>query len=376
MAAKPGAVPAQPAPVSPKTARLIKQLQSPVKAERLAAMKELGNQGAAARAAVLPLMERLRREGPEFADQAARTLAQIGPAAVPALIKALADAAPPVRRRALWALAVIGPDAAAAVEPVSDFLEDKDAQVRTLAALALAEIGPESRPAVPRLAKLLRDPDPEARAWAAVALHEIGPEMIEHLLAALKEPDLPVRLSAVQALPRFRDANEAVQALADALRDPDASVRTTAAAALVQLGPEAKAALPGLLACLKEQDRALQATAFTAILLIGSPRDAALRDGLGALNATHSWARPAPVKKAVKRPEQVQRLVGVLGDQDPTRRLAAVLALGQLGPLAKAAVPHLKKCLKDRDLCVRAVALLALPAVDPRQPPGARRPES
>src|SRR5437660_12339989 len=97
-------------PPDPSLERLLKTLDAPAKAERLAAMKDLGNLGTAAKAAIPQLVERLRdtnKEHADQADQAARSLAQIGWPAVPELVKVLNDPSPAVRGRALWALGVI-----------------------------------------------------------------------------------------------------------------------------------------------------------------------------------------------------------------------------------------------------------------------------
>jgi HEAT repeat protein len=356
-------------PADPEVARLLKQLFSAVKTERVAAMKALGNRGTAGKDAVPILVERLCRYAADEADLAARALAQIGASSVPELVKALADASPAVRKRGLWALGVIGPDAREAVQPVSDFLTDKDATVRLLAAGVLGEMGPQGRPAIPQLAKALRDDDPQVRAWAAMALHDIGPETLGYLLALLNDGDLAVRVSAVQALPAFHESKEAVQALVGALKDPNRYVRAAAAAALVQLGPDAQVALPGLLENLKENDLELQTQALTAILAIGSPRDVELLDALASVNDQGWWAYPTLDKKAqAARKELVKAMIRSLDDPNPMRRLAAALALGQLGPEAKEAAARLQKTLQqDPSKSVLVAALLVLPALDPRQ---------
>jgi HEAT repeat protein len=353
----------------PQVARLLKQLYSAVKTERVAAMKALGNRGTAGKDAVPVLIERLCRYPADEADLAARVLAQIGAPSVPELVKALDDPSPAVHKRALWALGVIGPDAREAVQPVSNFLTDKDATIRSLAAVVLGEMGPQGRPAIPQLVKALRDADPQVRAWAAMALHDIGPETLGYLLALVNDGDLAVRLSAVQALPAFQESGEVVPALVGALKDPNRQVRAAAAAGLVQLGPDAQIALPDLVENLKENDLELQTRALTAILAIGSPRDVELLDTLGSINDQSWWAYPTLDKKAqAARKELVKAIMRSLDDPNPTRRLAAVLALGQLGPAAKEAAGRLRKTLQDDpNRAVLAAALLVLPALDARQ---------
>ncbi len=75
-------------------------------------------------------------------DQAVVTLlGSIGTSAVPALIRALDDANPEVRRWAASALGRIGPDADDAVPALTDALTDDDENVRKAASAALESVG-------------------------------------------------------------------------------------------------------------------------------------------------------------------------------------------------------------------------------------------
>jgi HEAT repeat protein len=361
--------PQPPASIDAKVQKLIQALDAPAKADRLAAMKALGSKGTAAKAAIPVLIERLRDDSKDHADQAeqaARTLAQIGWPAVPELVKALDDPSPAVRRRALWALAVIGPDAREALPRLCEMLQVKDVTTRMLAAQALIEMGPVARPALPLLVKALRDPEGEVRFLAARALHEISPDTVDHLVPLLKDDDWSLRLSAVLALPMFVERTEAIQALADALRDPHGKVRGAAAAALVQLGPKADAAVPTLIGYLRDDDPERQAQAFAALMAIGVPPGSKLLADLGAMNFAEGkkWAG---ADLTGGRKDEVKRLAAALDDPNATRRLGAVLALGQMGPDAKEAVPRLWKAFaRENNRAVLAAMQLVLPALDPK----------
>jgi HEAT repeat protein len=357
-------------PAERDMAELLDGLKSPIKAKRMKAMKELGLKGTAAKAAVAPLIEHMRHhKDKDLANQAAQTLAQIGVPAVGELIKALEDPAPAVQIRALSALGIIGPEAGKGIGPISRLLENKDAKIRALAAWTLGEIGPPARPVAESLAKALRDADANVRRLAAEALHEIGSEMVSRLLPVLKDDDLGVRLSAVQALAVFHERKEAVQALVDALRDSKTKVRATAAGTLVRLGRDAKAALPSLLDNLKEPDLELQTKALTAIMAIGSHADSGLLDNLRSINQEQRWAAPYVLKQFGSKPsDAVKPLLRLLKDADAGNRLGAVLALTKLGRFPKSTVPSLKKALNDGNLAVRAAATIALPAIDSRLP--------
>src|SRR5262249_28336821 len=156
------------------------------------------------------------------------------------------------------------------------------------------------------------------------ALHEIGPDTLDHLLALLQDGDTSIRLSAVQLLAEFAERKEAVEALVGALKDPQGKVRAAAAVVLIQLGPRADAALPGLLLSLKEGNWELQTQAFAAILAIGAPPAARLLEDLGELNTTDGAGWATAELTVAQRKTEVKRLLAALDDPNPTRRLAAV----------------------------------------------------
>jgi len=350
----------------PTVADLIKSLNNS-RHNRLVVMRELGNKGAAAKEAVPVLAGYLRLKDDGQADQAARTLAQIGPAAVDELIKALETGKPEIQRRALGALGVIGPEARQAVIAVAEFLTDKDAKLRALAAEVLAEMGPAARPALVALGKALRDPDANVCSLAAFALHEVGVDTVTELLPVLKDTRLPVRLSAVRSVAVFHESKDAVTALVDALHYPEVKIRAAAASALIRLGPEANAALPALLENLKQNNREVQTQALTAIMAIASLNDRELLDGLSAVNRTSQWAAPNAAKKSSSQKESLKVLRDSLEDSNPTRRLGAILALGQLGQAAKAVLPQLLKMSDDTNRAVQGALILAVAAIEGRK---------
>jgi hypothetical protein len=76
-----------------------------------------------------------------------------------------------------------------------------------------------------------------------------------------------------------------------------------------------------------------------------------------------------------ERKEVVKRLLAALDDGNATRRLAAVLALGKLGPDAKEAIGTLQARLNDPYHCVLTAAVLALPLIDPGQKTPGKTPQ-
>lgn len=344
-----------------KIVKLIEDLDSASKTKRLEAMRELGIRGAAAGDAIPALAKQLRRKEDDEANQAGRALAQIGPAAVSEVVKALDDDSPAVRNRALLTLGTMGRDAGKACSLVARFLEHKDAKARLLAALVLGAMHEQAAPAGPLLETALRDKDPRVRFVASDSLFQIGLAGIPHLVAGVKADDADVRLKAVTALGRCRDSDEALQALAAALKDKEPRVRAGAADALIRAGVAAKSVGPTLLDLLKEGDPEIQAMALGALFTIRETGDAKFNDALSEANEyvlgpRYVWTKTDPGK--------IPMMKALLSSPDPTHRLAGAIALAHVGPKAKAFLPLLKSLATDRDRSVRAAAYLATALIE------------
>ena len=115
------------------------------------------------------------------------------------------------------------------------------------------------------------------------------------------------------------------------LKDNDAEVRISAAAALGEIGPAAKAAVPNLIETLKDQNGRVRGSAARALGEIGPDAKAA-----------------------------VSSLIEALNDENSGVRADAAHALGRIGPDAKDAIPHLSKTLKDGIAAVRGLTVDAL----------------
>jgi len=331
----------------------------------LAAMKKLGTYGAAAKEAVPALGRRFRQTDKEIGGQAARTLAQIGQAAVPEVTAALQEGPPAIRARALLTLGTIGHEAGAAVIPVRDLLVHPEAKVRLLAALALDGMHEAARPAADYLARALRDPDRQVRYIAADALFQIGPDMVGRVAAAARDGELDTRINALMSLGRFLNSPDAVKALAEALQDQDPKIQGAAAGSLIRLGTRAAPAAKKLLDILSRSDLETQVRAFTAVLAVSRPDDGPLRDAITALNGKSRWFQADIPKSFGDDPRKTATtLAAFLRSADATERLAALLALARVKSAAKEHVPSLKKCLADPDRSVRCAAMLAVAAAD------------
>jgi HEAT repeat protein len=187
-----------------------------------------------------------------------------------------------VRSDAMEILAELGPAARPALDEMVAGLADPDPVYRADAAMAIAAIGPEADPAVPALEKLLGDEsaEPQVRYTAAYALGRMGgaAAAAEPLLRKLadSEDDLMATV-AVWAAVKIRpdDAtlfDAAVPKLRRALQNEEQLVRLEAAVALGEIGPPAGSALP-MLEMLAEEDpvRIVREAAAAAVRKIGPP---------------------------------------------------------------------------------------------------------
>jgi hypothetical protein len=133
----------------------------------------------------------------------------------------------------------------------------------------------------------------------------------------------------------------AVRRLLGLLKDPNRDVRLQAAAALGDLGGQAHLVLPALRAALKE---------------------AALKDGDAAVRnaAAHAVLQVGPQPAS-----EIAGLIASLKDDLDVVRFNAAIALGDLGPEAREAVPALTHAhLRDPDAAVRVEAAVALWKID------------
>ncbi len=124
--------------------------------------------------------------------------------AVPALIRALQDPHPGVRRGAVAALGEIGPDAGRAADPLRVLLRDADQTLRLRLEYALFRIEHDDRVAE-AIAKL-RHRDAAVRMAGALDLMREAPDAADGfpaLIAAAADPSPVVRAAAIQTLGRI-----------------------------------------------------------------------------------------------------------------------------------------------------------------------------
>lgn len=143
-----------------------------------------------------------------------------------------------------------------------------------------------------------------------------------------------------------------------ALKTDDTLARRRATDALGLLGPAAREALPALAQALRDEDEPVRLNAAYALGEIGGPAVPALADALRT--GPEDARRAAGYGLAAAGAPAVEALLGMAGNAEEQVRLAAVDALGDLGPTAAVAVPVLAGALGDESGWVRRHAAEAL----------------
>jgi HEAT repeat protein len=291
------------------------------------------------------------------------------PAALPALVRALADDSPTVVEEAQRSLRRLGPQVV--LPAFARALESRDKTIRLHAAEVLRDLGHDAAPATPALRALLRDRYPQIRVVAAHALGNIGSESaVTGLVAALNDKSPSVRAAGAFALGTIgRAAASSAGHVRLCLADPDLKVRVASARALWQITGDAAASVPALVAALNQPD------GWDSALALGVMREAASNAVPALIELVQREKVPRPLREMpvsalalgqIGLPA-VPALIKITTHQDSRVRTSAAIALGFVGPKAADAVPHLVPLLRDSDGDVRRAATLALGNIDSSQ---------
>jgi len=252
------------------------------------------------------------------------------------------------------------PNAAALAKQLSA----ADAKTRQHAADALAEMGAAAKPAVPALVKALDDKSAALQWRAARALGAVGAEArsaVPKLLALANSDDAVVRAQTAHALGAIGDKRpEVVDALAQHVLDKEASVRRTALVAIRALKLPRDVTIPLMVKVLHEAEPAVAVAALHTLAEAGDKAVPFLCDCCDDKEACY-WACLALAEIGPAAKEAVPHLAKVLENEDPEVRLQALVALGNIGPDSKSALADITKALENDEFGgVRYAAAYAL----------------
>jgi HEAT repeat protein len=250
--------------------------------------------------------------------------------AAQALVEALADPAPLVRRFAAGGLAGVQSVSSATILALSRLLRDPEVDPRESAARTLGALAPRA-PAdsvaglATALAAAAGDPQESVRARVVETLGALGapgaravPAVKTALERALGDSSEQVRAAAAAAVGQLgTGVSWSVTLLTKALADPVHDVRKQAVVALEKIGPGAAPATKALARQLHGKEIYLRVFAADALTAIGPGARAALPD-LKALKA-RGWKdlENSPEYEAKQLPEAVARAIKSIEAKEP-----------------------------------------------------------
>jgi HEAT repeat protein len=314
---------------------LLGRLDDPAPAVRIQIVASLARLGDAR--AVVPLVGKVQDSSPEVREAVARALGDLGDArASSALVLALRDANADVRRDTLAALGRMR--AADSVDAIAPFVQDRAPSLRMAAIAALGRIS--SPDAVRILVAALGSGDDSGatleRTPVRDALVAAGPAAVPPVRAVLAgSPSAAAATSAAWVLGELHARGEAASIVAAMRR----GTLPTAAALHALAGAGNPAEVPVVLEFVADPSPVVRGEAIGAAAALLDPNrpDGRAVEPLAAVlrDARPSAAERARVARLLGRtgaPRAAPLLVELLRARDATLRLAAIDALGTLGP--------------------------------------------
>ncbi len=403
------------------TKALVKKIVHPDARVRRVSIRAISKLSPPAEVIVPLVAKQLADEDPSVVMPALHTMADAGPAAVPFLIKSLAE--PKSRYWASVVLAEIGPEAGDAVPALLQVAEaaDGEPEERMQAILALAAIGKAASSAGGPLATLAGSEGGPVQFAAVYACGMLRAAEASEALEAIAASDVPflssiaiwglarihsddagritaayekltdgmqnqnpaVRQASVTGLSDLEDSLTAEQradlavGLSASIQDSVPAVREAAAAALVRLGGDAVPALVALLG--KDSDQ--QRLALELLATIGPPASAGFDSVLSAFSGSDDAFVQADAAfalgalagdedsgiDAAAAEKAVGPLSEILRDADTADevRYTTVYALGKFGPLASSAADDLRTLAASDDVLLATVAAWAGLKIEP-----------
>jgi HEAT repeat protein len=277
------------------------------------------------------------------------------------LVAATESQNPNGRARALSGLAERG--AAVSVPYLVAAARDPSAEVRATALGRLADVAAEPRVAVPLLVTGAAGGPDSVCIEAARALGRVAATSARHA---------PATPGARSGLPADLQ-RDAIRVLVSLLRDSDRTpeVRAASASALAEFRGD-PAIVPALSAVAAgDADRAVRLAAAMALQKAAGVDEPGATQALLTLLADPEAVedRAVVLQSVMLASPQIQEraviaLAGLLSRADPVIRPEVLEMLGSLGPQASAALPALEALSRDSDSAVRAMAGMAMVAID------------
>jgi HEAT repeat protein len=250
-------------------------------------------------------------------------------------------------------------------------LADPQPAVRRMAADLLGRLG--VRRAADVLVDRTRDPDPGVRAVALTAVARLDGDLAPGLIeAALDDPDGAVRAAAVDAAARVApDALEV--ASARLASDPDRDVRASLAVALASAGDgtQAESLVMNLLSAVTPADRVVGLRALERIEAVVPTFLDGVDPAVAALADPTASVRRAAAETIRARPVIAERVIALLEEDAPLTHEAVLWALDGHGAQARDAILSWARGQGARANALRQKRLALEASADASPVPGA-----
>lgn len=247
-----------------------------------------------------------------------------------------------------------------------------DVARRNAAIKEVLEMKEKAAPAIPDIVKLTKSENPNARMIAVALLASIGPASkvtIDEILPRLKDEDVHVRYWTCKAFGAMgAEAKRVVPNLIELLQKDAASVRRHAALAIGGIGPAAGAdAVPPLVKALADPVQPVRADAVTALGQLGEVAKSAVPDIEQALERPRFNANTAAAVAHWRITGRADLAIKYLLDeiQKLDNPWEAAAGFETLGAAAKDAVPALTRMLDAEDPETKLYAIEALAGIGP-----------
>lgn len=262
--------------------------------------------------------------------------------ALPSLLRALNEDEPGLQMNVANALATVGPEANEAVPKLIELLTRRNSELVGSLLNALGKIGPAARPALPIITSFIGGTNENHQLQAALALWRID-----------------------------RQTNTALKVFCRSLTSTNSKICGSALHWLEEMGTAAESTMPILIRNLTNQSMGNRAGAARPLGLIGSPAKRALPALRTLLRDFEPYVRVQTAEAILRIEPHDQQAMGLLTDYLTNQDFffwakPAATALGNLGTIAKAAIPGLMKATNHEDRYLRKAAAEALTKIEER----------
>lgn len=243
----------------------------------------------------------------------------------------------------------------AAKGPLEKLLGNESDEVRAQVYQALSSLGPDHLSS-DDLLKGLRDKSPTVRKAVTRCIKPGCEDMVNNsFLYLLKDPDMDVRLSAVESLGRI-GAGSCTEHLIDAFADSDKHLRLAIVRALGNITGKRSAQF--LVDVLKETDSDLKRTALISLAQIKDKRS--VPNLIVALDDSDWSVRSAAIRalSGIGDRRCSVHLMDKLEDQEDIIKKEAILALGRLG--SRGAVNFILPLIHNENLQLEVLSSLEM----------------